>query len=122
MPTSKKGFDKWFDDLSPQELDTLWSDKKIRTQIERQIRNPGNLHEWCMVCRAPDFKEWGVSMDEIKRFRTKTADLKWKDPDTGISGGHGSTGSGKFHNELKDVIDNSSSLSNWGQSKIKSIP
>jgi len=34
-----------------------------------------------MVCKAPAFKKWGVSVQEIKRFRTKTAELKWTVPD-----------------------------------------
>ena len=71
-----------------------------------------------MVCRAPDFKRWDVSMDEIKRFRTNTTDLKWTDPDTGAIGNHGSTGSGKFHNELKNIIDNSSSLDDFNSGVI----
>ncbi len=63
-----------------------------------------------MVCRAPTFKEWGVPMDEIQRFRTKTDELKWIRPEDGAIGGHGGLGSGQFHNELKSIIDNSKSL------------
>jgi len=49
-------------------------------------------------------------MDEIQRFRTRTDELTWTHPDTGVRGGHGADGSGQFHNELRDIIDNSSSL------------
>ncbi len=110
VPTVNQGFDEWFDDLSPEELDTLWNIPAHKKRIENGIRDPGDLHEWCMVCRAPDFKRWGVSIGEIKRFRTSTAELKWIDPDTGVPGSHGRTGSGKFHNELKRIIDNSKTL------------
>lgn len=104
-------FSKWFDELSPGELDVLWANKDIRAAIERRIREPRGMHGWCMVCRAPDFKEWGVSMDEIQRFRTKTSELKWISPIDGEPGGHGNgSASSLFHNELKSIIDNSSSL------------
>ena len=33
----------------------------------------------------------------------------------GILGGHGGKGSGKFHNELRDIIDNSSSLDDFNR-------
>lgn len=66
-----------------------------------------------MVCRAPDFKKWGVPMDEIQRFRTKTTELKWTSPIDGKPGGHGSHASSTFHNELKAVIDSSKSLDDF---------
>jgi filamentous hemagglutinin len=114
IPSVRNGeFNKWFDDLTPDEFDKVWSEPALRTKIEDRIRHPKGQHEWCMVCRADDFKRWDVSMDEIQRFRTKTSDLKWTDPDTGSAGGHGRTGSTKFHNELKDIIDSSSSLDDF---------
>lgn len=71
-----------------------------------------------MVCETPKFKKWNVSMDEIKRFRTDIPDLTWKVPDDvpnigGSLGGHGSTGSTTFHNELQTVISNSNSISEF---------
>ncbi|WP_366855536.1 DUF4951 domain-containing protein [Pseudomonas sp. 21LCFQ010] len=69
-------FNRWFDQLTSSELDVLWQNKAARNTIEARIRQPGGLHEWCMVCRAPDFKKWGVPMDEIQSFRTKTSELK----------------------------------------------
>ncbi|MDI6529504.1 hypothetical protein QMA71_28575, partial [Pseudomonas otitidis] len=111
VPSVRGGeFNRWFDELSSAELDVLWKNKAARDAIEARIRQPGGLHEWCMVCRAPDFKKWGVSMDEIQRFRTKTTELKWISPVDGKPGGHGSHASSTFHNELKAVIDNSKSL------------
>ncbi len=112
-------FNKWFDNLSAEEFDLLWSNPKIRTRIEERIRHPKKLHEWCMVCRAPKFKRWGLSMDEIKRFRTRTIELKWIHPDTGVPGGHSGDGAGKFHNELKKITDDSSSLKEFNQKLIQ---
>ena len=113
-----KAFTNWFDNLTPDELDLLWSDSKIQGIIKDRIRHPGGLHEWCMVCETPKFKKWNVSMDEIKRFRTDIPDLTWKVPDDvpnigGSLGGHGSTGSTTFHNELQTVISNSNSISEF---------
>jgi hypothetical protein len=69
VPSVRNGeFSRWFDDLSPAELDNLWANDAVRTQIERRIRQPGGLHEWCMACRAPEFRRWGVSMDETQRL------------------------------------------------------
>jgi filamentous hemagglutinin len=68
-----------------------------------------------MVCRAPEFKQWGVPMSEIQRFRTKTSELTWVNPIDGVPGGHGGNASGAFHNELKAVIDNSKSLNEFNK-------
>ncbi|WP_425357931.1 DUF637 domain-containing protein [Pseudomonas asplenii] len=111
VPSVRGGeFNRWFDELSPAELDVLWQNKAARDAIEARIRQPGGLHEWCMVCRAPDFKRWGVPMEEIQRFRTKTTELEWISPIDGKPGGHGGYASSTFHNELKAIIDNSKSL------------
>jgi hypothetical protein len=83
VPGTKDGvFNSWFDDLTPDELDMLWRNEDIKRAISRRIREPRaeGWHEWCMVCRAPTFKKWNVSMDEIKRFRTRTEDLEWTHP------------------------------------------
>src|SRR5690606_8220098 len=118
-PSVRNGeFSSWFDNLSAAELDLLWQNKAVREVVESRIRQPGGLHEWCMVCRAPEFKKWGVSMAEIQRFRTKTTELKWISPIDGKPGGHGGYASSTFHNELKQVIDNSKSLDDFNSGII----
>ena len=57
-------------------------------------------------------------MSEIKRFRTEITQLKWRVPNDvanigGSFGGHGSTGSTRFHNELQVIITNSNSLQDF---------
>lgn len=89
--------------------------------MERKIRYPNGRHEWCMVCRTPDFKSWGVSMDEIKRFTTKTRDLTWTNPRTGEPGRHGGNGSTEFHNKLKEIIDGSTSLEDFNREVLQLV-
>jgi hypothetical protein len=119
VPAINNNFASWFDKLSVEQVNKLWTNTELQKAIKNRLRYPGGLHEWCMVCRAPTFKEWGVTVDEIHAFRTKTKDLVWIHPDDGKPGGHdnsapgGKHGSTKFHNELKSIIDNSSSLTEF---------
>ncbi len=48
----------------------MWSNPHLRSKIEDRIRRPGGYHEWHLVARTPQFKKWGVSMDDIKEMRT----------------------------------------------------
>ncbi|MFK3874001.1 hypothetical protein ACI2JT_23280, partial [Pseudoalteromonas rhizosphaerae] len=106
-------FNEWYNNLSLEEMRLLWDDKSIRESIESRIRKPGGYHEWYMVARTPKFKEWGLPMEEIKRVRTKISELKWKVPNSGTPGMHGKKGSGTFHKELLEIIDNSKSLNQF---------
>jgi hypothetical protein len=122
VPGNRNGeFSRWFDGLSPDELDALWKDDKIRDIIEDRIRNPGNLHEWFMVSRTPTFKRWGVPMSDIKDLRTLTSETGGINPNW-MHGGQGST---TAHNELLNIIDNSLSredftrqLNNWANYRL----
>jgi len=122
VPSVRNGaFNRWFDDLTPDELDSLWKDTAIRDTIEDRIRQPGGLHEWYMVSRAPTFKRWGVTMDEIKDLRTKTSDTGGVNPPWR----HGKEGSTTAHNELLEIIDSSTNrddflrrLNNWANYRL----
>ena len=46
-----------------------------------------------MVSRAPTFKKWGVSIDEIRRLRTSTKDVHFVNP----IGGHHRVKGAKKH-------------------------
>lgn len=89
-------------------------DKIMRWSIESRIRYPGGLHEWLMCSRANIFKKWGVSMDDIKKLRTKVDDVIFKNP-PGIHGGPGST---RAHNEILDLIDSSNSYAEFKEKLI----
>lgn len=113
-------FDSWFNGLNEEELNLLWNDDKIRSQFEHQIRKPGGLHEWCMVCEVHQFKKWGIKMEEIKRFRTKTLDLVGTNPYDGTPFAHSikradgrivsGPSSKTFHLELQKIIADSNNL------------
>ncbi len=131
IPTVKKGFNKWYDELTLEEFDKVWGNKELRETIEDRIRYPASYHEWCMVCESRQFKEWKVSMDEIHRFRTKTLELKGTNPKTGepfahsVKNSEGKTvsgpGSKTFHNELRDIIGKSDSLEEFNSGLIELI-
>lgn len=108
-------FSKWFDELTSSQFDEIWKNPSLRKKIEARIRYPGGLHEWLMCSRANVFKKWGVSMDEIKKMRTKIDDVIFKNP----PGKHGGPGSTKAHNEILDIIDNSNSYDNFKDELIK---
>ena len=106
-------FHKWFDDLIPEELDLVLGNPSLKEALEARIRYPGGLHEWCMVCEIKTFKSWEISMSEIHRFRTKTLDLTGINPTTGANFVHGGAGSTAFHNELRTMIQSSTSLTDF---------
>ncbi|WP_260485234.1 hypothetical protein [Listeria booriae] len=123
IPTSKSGnFNDFFNSLSVDELDEIWKDKALRKKIERQLRAPGGLHEWHLVSRAPQFKFWNTTAEQIKDLRTAISDVKFINP----KGAHGSLGSTKAHNELLAIIDSSSDykaftrrLNNWAHYRLE---
>ncbi|MGG3233559.1 hypothetical protein ABEP17_08675 [Priestia flexa] len=123
IPTAKSGkFNDFFNSLSTNELNELWQDKKIRKKIERQLREPGGLHEWHLVSRAPQFKFWDISAEKIKDLRTAISDVKFVNP----KGVHGGLGSTKAHNELLAIIDTSNDyntfirkLNNWAYYRLE---
>ncbi|MEW4317964.1 hypothetical protein Q0N71_17995 [Bacillus thuringiensis] len=97
IPSIRNGeFNKWFDELSSKEFNKMWENPKLRKRIEDRIRRPGGYHEWHLVARTPKFKEWGISMNDIKEMRTLTKDVKFVNP-PGVHGGEGST---VAHNQI----------------------
>ncbi|MGR3206917.1 ribonuclease YeeF family protein [Bacillus glycinifermentans] len=123
VPTVKSGeFNKWFNSLSTKQLDELWRDKKTRRAIERQLRAPGGMHEWHLVSRAPTFKHWGVTAEQIRELRTAINEVEFVNP----TGKHGGLGSTAAHNELLKIIDSSKDynmfvrrLNNWANYRLK---
>ena len=116
-------FNKWFDELSSKEFNKMWEDPKLRKRIEDRIRRPGGYHEWHLVARTPKFKEWGISMNDIKEMRTLTKDVKFVNP-PGVHGGEGST---VAHNQILRIIDTSKDyetfvkrLNNWAEDRLES--
>ncbi len=123
VPTVKNGeFNEFFNSLSVDELDALWSKPEIRDVIEARLRSPGGLHEWHLVSRTPQFKYWDISAEQIKDLRTLTSEVEFVNP-SGVHGGRGSTAA---HNELLKIIDTSNDydtfvrrLNNWANYRLK---
>ncbi|WP_397538197.1 ribonuclease YeeF family protein [Rummeliibacillus pycnus] len=117
-----KEFNKWFDNLSAKEFEEMWNNPQLRSKIEDRIRRPGGYHEWHLVSRTPKFKQWGISMDDIKEMRSLTKDVEFVNP----PGRHGSRGSTKAHNEILKIIDSASDygsfvkgLNEWAENRMK---
>ncbi|MCR9165990.1 MAG: RHS repeat-associated core domain-containing protein, partial [bacterium] len=112
VPGNRGGaFTRWFDSLSPDELDWMWSHPRVRETIESRIRSPGGKHEWLMAARAPTFHKMGVSMADIRTLRTRTGDvLLQRGAETGV---HGGNLSGRMHYELRALIDSSRNFSDY---------
>ncbi len=108
VPSVRGGeFQSWFNKLTPDELDKIWSDPSLRKQIEQRLRSPGGFHEWLPVSRAPIFKKWGISADQIHQLRTATKDVIFK------AGLHGGDFSGTAHQQLFKLIDESSDFADY---------
>ena len=75
-------FGDWYYDLDADELDILWENQKVRESLSAKFRQPGKLHEWCMVCKAPTLKRAGINFADKKKWRTEIAKLTWVVPDT----------------------------------------
>ncbi len=124
VPGVKDGaFAKWFNSLSKSEMKHLWSDKSLRTAVEARLRSPGGFHEWLPVSRAPKFREWGVSAEQIWDLRSKTKEVEFINP-AGRHGGPGSV-SNEVHNQLFELIDRAKNfdeykglLQGWAQKRL----
>jgi len=100
----------------------MWNNPQLRSKIEDRIRRPGGYHEWHLVARTPKFKQWGISMDDIKEMRSLTKDVEFVNP----PGRHGRRGSTKAHNEMLKIIDSASDyesfvkgLNEWAENRMK---
>ena len=122
IPSVRNGeFANWFNNISNDEFQQIWSVSKLQNQVKARLRSPGGLHEWHLVSRADVFKNWGVKAEQISELRTAISDVKFVNP-TGMHGGKGST---MAHNELLDIIDTSLShdtfvrrLQNWSSYRL----
>jgi hypothetical protein len=121
VPTIRGGFAKWFDELSAAQLDEMWQNPTLRREIENRLRYPGTFHEWLPVSRAPIFKKWGVTAEQVWELRNLTKKVHFKNP----SGYHGGPGSTQAHNELFRLMEESpdfatyvSKLQAWANNRL----
>ena len=120
IPSYKSGdFNAWFDQRTPEEIAALYKDPALRDKIETGLRGSGGKHEFLMVAEAPQWKQWGVSADEVQNdFAIPIADLNegglakdWTHS-TGRRG-ENAPNSKTAHNELQQIIKNSNSLEEY---------
>ena len=125
VPSVKEGpqaFRRWFNELTPDELNTVWSNPKLRKAVEDGMRWPGGQHEWLMVARTPKFKEWGLTAEQMAEMRTSISKIRFKNP----PGGHEGQGATRAHNEILKIIDSSPDfptfklrLQNWADGRLE---
>ncbi|KZL13051.1 hypothetical protein [Pseudovibrio sp. Ad37] len=119
VPTLTKGFEKWFDELSPDELDKLWAIPKHHRAIKRQMLNGGEKHEWLKRSQLPKLKRLGFSAAEVMDWTSPTKLTEGPDPTrqpgerwrhSKEGGGRGSgVGSKKMHESLDEIIETAES-------------
>jgi hypothetical protein len=112
VPTVAGGeFQRWFNSLTSAELDQVWQNPTLRKAVESRLRSPGGFHEWLPVSRAPKFKEWGITAEQIEEWRTATSQVKFRSPPAPPGGMHsaptGGAGPGAttFHNKIIEIAD-----------------
>jgi RHS repeat-associated protein len=88
-------FYRWFNKLTPDEIKELWKNPAARDAVESRLRSPGGFHEWLPVSRAPQFREWGITAEQIHELRTPTNRVEWQ-----AGGAHGRLNSTSMHNEI----------------------
>lgn len=112
-----------FDNISPAEFAQIWSNPQAKAKIISVLRKPSGYHEWMMVSKADKFQKWGVKVDDIWSYRTRIKNLTWTVPNglanAGQKGWHGGKGSGAFHHELGQLIDNSKNLQEFRAGLIR---
>ncbi|MGK9232718.1 RHS domain-containing protein [Inquilinus limosus] len=110
IPSVRGGeFQRWFNQLSPDDFDEIWKDPGMRAAIQDRLRSPGGMHEWLMVSRANVFKRWGRTAEDIMGMRTPTSSTRFINP----TGRHGGLGSTTAHNEILEIIDSSLDYDNF---------
>lgn len=121
-------FNEWFDELSVDEFQRVVSDPVYKKRVASLTRDEG-LHEWLPINQLAKVKEWGVSMAELKEFRSATTEVIGTNPFNGRSFQHSviqirpdgtrrivpGAGQGSFHNELSAAVQESSSLDEFNQ-------
>lgn len=78
--------------------------------IKDRLRAPGGYHEWLMVSRAPTFKRWGITAEQIAEMRTLIAEVEFVP-----AGKHSFFGSTTAHNEILAIIDTAQDFATFRQ-------
>jgi hypothetical protein len=110
VPSREGGeFHRWFDEMTPDEFDQLWAIPQVQKTVRDRLLFKGGHHEWLVRSRANVFKRWGLSVKDIANLRVLKERVWFKNP----TGRHSATGSTAWHNELIQVVDDSSSFADF---------
>ena len=80
-----RAFRRWFNELTPEEFKSVWSNPRLRKVVEDGLRWPKGKHEWLMIARAPKFKEWGITAEQIAEMTTPTSKVRFNTTTLGLS-------------------------------------
>ena len=98
-----------------------WKDPHLRDKIEKQLLGPRGEHEYLTRATAPKWKQWGVTARELReKYSVSFEELDKVALFKHSRGTRGSlaTGSKVAHNELKKIIEDSSSLEGFKKNLI----
>ncbi len=120
-------FNEWFDSLTQKELEILYSNNKTKSKITGKggLRGEGGFHEWYKVSKAPLFKSWGMTANQIKTAVTKTKEMNFYNIETtegiknGVHGTDTASVSAYAHISIDELADSSSGKSEF-DSRLKS--
>jgi hypothetical protein len=75
-----------------------------------------------MIARAPKFKEWGLTAEQIAEMRTPISEIRFKNP----VGRHKGEGATTTHNQIRKIIDEASDfatfkkqLQQWAEHRLE---
>ena len=74
-PGQPSSFGEWFNNASPEQVRDAMANPATKEQITGALRNGGGMHEWFPVSMAEKAKEFGFTVEELKKLSTPTGDV-----------------------------------------------
>ena len=62
-----RAFRIWFNELTPEELATVWRNPKLKKAVAEGLRWPGYQHEWLMIARAQNSRNGGSRLSKLQK-------------------------------------------------------
>lgn len=111
---NRSAFCSWFNNISDDDFDLIWSDPSIKGAISRQLR-AGGEHEWLKISQTPKLRRMGANAEDIFDVTTPTDKVNFLNigPDHENGSHHSSRASTLAHMELDDMIEDSDTLDDY---------